>query len=210
MKCIICGKETSELLDKQFNQVYRECPNCKVVFTNPSDYLESELELDQYSRHNNSIESPGYVEMFERFLDFTVPEDFEGKFLDFGSGPEPVLQTVLNRKGFSCDIYDPYYADHTPQRKYDFITSTEVFEHFYDPNKEMEMITRLLNPGGYLAIMTLFINEEIDFQNWWYRRDPTHVTFYHLETFNYLAKKYDLEVIKTNKKNYILFRKVAI
>jgi len=207
MKCIICGAQTIELLDKQFNQIYRECLHCKCVFTNETDYLNEELELDQYSRHNNSIESPGYVEMFDRFLDFVIPESFSGNCLDFGSGPEPVLQTVVGRRGLVCDIYDPYYADEKPEKKYDLITSTEVFEHFYDPLKELTFLSSLLNENGYLAVMTLFINDDIDFQDWWYRRDPTHVTFYNLETFSYLAKRFGFEIVKHNKKNIILLKK---
>jgi hypothetical protein len=207
MKCIICNTETVDLHDKQFDQTYLRCPNCQCVFTNPSDYLNQELELDQYSRHNNSFDSPGYVDMFLRYLDFVIPKDFNGRFLDFGSGPEPVLQQVLQNKGFECDIYDPYYADSLPDKKYDFVTSTEVFEHFYDPLKEIETITKMLNKGGYLAVMTLFIKEEIDFQDWWYRRDPTHVTFYHQDTFEHIAECFGLEVVKSNDKNIILLKK---
>jgi hypothetical protein len=55
--------------------------------------------------------------------------------------------------------------------------------------------------------MTLFIKEEIDFQDWWYRRDPTHVTFYHQDTFEHIAECFGLEVVKSNDKNIILLKK---
>jgi len=209
MKCILCGSNTNELLDKQFNQTYYSCHNCQLTFTDKSDLLSDEGELVQYSRHENSIDNHGYVQMFEDYLDYVLPTDFKGKGLDYGSGPEPVLSILLGRRGIDCDIYDPYYAKEEPfNMKYDLITSTEVFEHFYDPKLEIERIVEMLNPDGYLAVMTLFLNEEIDFQKWWYRRDPTHVTFYKVKTFEYLADKYNMKIQKINNKNIILLKKV--
>jgi CTP:phosphocholine cytidylyltransferase-like protein len=65
----------------------------------------------------------------------------------------------------------------------------------------------LVRPNGILAIMTLFINAKIDYKSWWYKNDPTHVVFYHEDTFVYLANRFGLEIIFNDKVSIIIFRK---
>ena len=75
-------------------------------------------------------------------------------------------------------------------QQYDFITASEVVEHFYSPQKEFDLLANQLKPNGLLALMTALYDDSIDFKNWYYRKDPTHVAFYSRATFNYLARKY--------------------
>ena len=73
--------------------------------------------------------------------------------------------------------------------QYDFITCTETAEHFYDPFKEFNTLNDLLKPGGWLGVMTSFLTSDEMFENWYYRRDPTHVTFYCEKTFQVIASQ---------------------
>ena len=41
--------------------------------------------------------------------------------------------------------------------------------------------------GGWLGVMTTFLTEDSLFENWHYRRDPTHVVFYAEQTFEIIA-----------------------
>ena len=48
--------------------------------------------------------------------------------------------------------------------------------------------------------MTLLYNENIDFNAWFYKNDPTHVFIYTKNTINYIAKTYNLKIDKlTNR-----------
>jgi hypothetical protein len=66
----------------------------------------------------------------------------------------------------------------------------------------------MLEDNGILAIMTSFLSNIEDFENWYYRRDPTHVVFYSQETFKVIARqrkwKYWIE-----DRNIVFFKKVS-
>lgn len=200
MKCKICFNETSELLIN--DSIYYKCENCEYIFLNK--FADSKTEKERYELHNNTLENQGYVNMFERFIS-NVP--ISGKVLDFGSGPVPVLATLLKRKGVDVDIYDIYFAkdESYKQKKYDTILATEVFEHLKDPLGVISELLFSLNSNGILAVMTGFI--PTDFVNWRYRKDFTHIGFFTHKTMQFLANKYNLEIIKMNEKNLCVFRK---
>ena len=105
-------------------------------------------------------------------------------------------------------IFDPYFfADTTPlSMQYDFITCSEAAEHFYRPAEEFKKLVGLLHPGGILGIMTSLWDETIDFATWYYRKDPTHVVFYHQKSFLTLAGSLDC-TCTFPAKNIILLQK---
>ena len=110
----------------------------------------------------------------------------------YGCGPGPALAAMLSERGFTTAAYDPIYAPNTEllQRRYDFITCTEVVEHFHDPAAEFARFDRLLRPGGWLGVMTCFQTDDARFAAWHYRRDPTHVVFYREATFRRIAQRF--------------------
>ena len=103
---------------------------------------------------------------------------------------------MMQEAGHLCDGYDPLFANHGSalNQRYDFVTCTEVVEHFHEPRKEFDQLVRLLRPGGWLAVMTSWYPPEDQFLEWHYRRDPTHVCFYSPRTFQWLSQHYDLEL----------------
>ncbi len=46
------------------------------------------------------------------------------------------------------------------------------------------------------------------FQNWWYRRDPTHIAFYSPITFEKIAEQLNLEIMYHNNKRICVFKKL--
>ena len=105
-------------------------------------------------------------------------------------------------------IYDPYFfPDKTLlERKYDFITCTETAEHFYEANKEFNRLDSLLKEGGWLGIMTNLYNDSINFEDWYYRKDPTHVVFYTQQTLEAIALMMSWS-IEIPANNIVLFKK---
>lgn len=213
--CIICGSPTRELIDPELKKprvvVYDVCGFCEFIRKRPDYHVSPTEEKTLYTHHNNTIENTGYVNMFKRFIAAAIdPFITKGKGLEFGSGPGPVLYELLKEKGFTMSHYDPYFhKDETVfQSTYDLITSTEVFEHLSDPMEVLTTLTGLLNPGGFLAIMTSFHkHDDDDFLSWWYRRDPTHIAFYTEETFAHMIQELKLTIHFTNQKNIIVFKK---
>jgi hypothetical protein len=73
----------------------------------------------------------------------------------------------------------------------DFISCTEVAEHFHDPAAEFARLGRMLRPSGWLVMMTAFLNHDTDFAAWHYQRDPTRVVSYREQTFRWLAQSHN-------------------
>lgn len=211
MKCKICNQKVNRFEDNQLQKEFYQCPHCELIFLDEKYLVSSKREKSQYDNHNNSLEDAGYVKMFEDFLDFFWEDIKENTkiSLDFGSGPGPVLNTLIQRRGVSCEIYDKFYQQDKiyEGKKYDLITSTEVFEHLDNPQEMLEFFKKHLHVKGHVALMTLFhTNKQEDFLKWWYRRDPTHITFFTPKTFEVLAVQCGFKVVKTDDKRIILLQ----
>lgn len=213
MNCKICNATAvKKVYDEKHGNNYYFCSNCDFIFLDNSEIVGIHEEKEVYDGHDNSFECDGYVEMFENFLAQAVNPfiDEKGLALEFGSGPGPVLAQMLVDSGWHVKKHDKFYESDLDYQayQYDLITSTEVFEHFDDPLKEMEKITNILKPGGILAIMTLLRPKtEEEFLHWWYRRDKTHISFYSIKTLEYLAQYYGLTIIYTDDERLITFKK---
>ncbi|QFR50299.1 class I SAM-dependent methyltransferase [Sulfurimonas lithotrophica] len=213
MLCKLCNNPVTKISDTRNNWEFLHCENCEFIFKNPSYYVSSEDELKQYNNHNNTMDSPGYVEMFEKFMEDTFLEYIESikNVLEFGSGPGPVLSELLKQRALNVDIYDKYFS---PQKvyegkEYDLITSTEVIEHIENPKEIFKFFASHIKSGGYLALMTQFhTNVPDEFKKWWYKNDPTHICFFRPYTFEVLARENGFKVLKHDSKKSVLLKKV--
>jgi len=174
---------------------YHRCPTCRLTFMAPAHHPAPEAERAHYALHENSPDDAGYRQFLMRLagpLMALLPPGARG--LDFGCGPGPTLSRMLNEQGFPCADYDPLYAADATllSRRYDFVTCTEVVEHFHRPAQSFSQLRDLLRPGGTLAIMTSWLMTDEMFKHWHYRRDPTHVCFYKPATFQWLARHHGL------------------
>lgn len=78
---------------------------------------------------------------------------------------------------------------------YEYVTCTEVVEHFYYPRRDVKRLADLLAPGGWLVIMTDHRVEDRDFEKWGYRTDSTHVCFYNEKTWRWVARWAELDLV---------------
>ncbi|TNF08761.1 MAG: class I SAM-dependent methyltransferase [Bacillota bacterium] len=210
--CPLCNHETSSFIHEKFGIVFHECPHCELIFKDSSNYINESAELDVYLRHQNSLENIGYVNYLMNFIEQGVtPFIQSGKALEFGSGPSPVLAHLLKTHyKFEVDIYDYYFSPHKiyEGKTYDLITSTEVIEHIQKPEKVFELFHALLNQQGILSLMTLFYPKDRDvFKDWFYIRDPSHVTFYTPKTMTYIAETFGFELLFHNDYRVTVFKK---
>jgi len=210
MNCKICKNDTIIIKDIAQEKSYYICQNCQSIMLSDTCLVTKDREKAQYENHNNNFQSKGYVKMFEDFLDFFWSDLDEKKAnaLDFGCGPGPVLAQILKNRGLSVDIYDKFYQPKKifENKKYDLITSTEVFEHLQNPFEILTLFKKHLKKDGIIAIMTLFHqNNTEDFLKWWYRRDPTHTSFYTPKTFEVLCDMCGLKVLKHDNSRVIIF-----
>lgn len=190
---------------------YFHCPVCDLISIDENAFLNRQEEHNRYSQHKNTLDNQGYVDNFNKFIKTSKLDKLKNieRALDFGCGPGPVLQVLLERLGFATDIYDPFFYPEQGflKKKYDLITCTEVLEHLKNPLATIRMLEGLLEEGGTLAVTTLFHTSAEDFARWWYRKDPTHITFYSPKTFRWLAEQFSFSLEFTDNKSICVLKK---
>jgi SAM-dependent methyltransferase len=172
---------------------YRRCDVCQAIFLHPDQRLPRPEEHARYRQHRNNPLDPAYRRFLARLAEPLLHKlSPHARGLDYGCGSGPALACMLREAGRQMRLFDPlFFSDPGPlEDVYDFITCTETIEHFHRPAEEFVRFDRLLRPGGWLALMTCFLTGERNFAAWHYRRDPTHVVFYHEATMRHIAAQF--------------------
>lgn len=198
--CPLCKAPSAAHLVRVDDRNYFACAICRARFLDPRLHPTRSVEKSEYDQHCNDSDDPAYRRflsaLFDPMRDRLRPYS---SGLDYGCGPGPALAAMFTEAGHRMSLFDPIYApDRDPlDRQYDFVTCSEVAEHFHHPDEEFSRLDRLLRPGAYLGVMTRFQTDDEAFAQWHYRRDPTHVIFYREETMAWIAARWGwtLEVL---------------
>ena len=212
-KCPLCLSYESRLLfvskRKNLERSYFECDFCGLVFVPSIYHLSLDEQRNRYLEHNNSPTDTGYREFLSKLKNEITPHLEPGQIgLDYGAGPGPTLSGMLESDGFKMEVFDPIFENKIEnlERSYDFIVCTETVEHFLEPNKDFQILHDIAKPGGLIGIMTSILYDGIEFQDWYYRLDPTHISFYRPRTMRYVADRWNLRY-SSPVKNVCLFNK---
>jgi hypothetical protein len=205
--CVLCRGDAAGFA-VAWDRTYLRCMQCELTFMAPGQRPDPEAERARYDTHRNDPGDAGYRRFLDRLalpLLERMPPPARG--LDYGSGPGPTLSVMLEERGYDVAMYDPFYAPDVGvlRAAYDFITCTETAEHFFDPGAEFSRLTALLKPGGFLAVMTELLHDDVEFGTWWYVRDLTHVCFYRPRTFEWIAERHGLE-LETVSRSVVFLR----
>lgn len=209
MKCNLCSGTIIRKYYLDGVQEYYQCSNCKWVFVPEHFQLSKYEEKRRYELHENDPNDPRYREFLSSlFNPLKSRLKVNSKGLDFGSGPGPTLSIMFEEIGFDMDIYDPYFAENifVFSKKYDFITLTEVAEHLTNPHREFSRLISMLNESGFLGIMTNELDEKSDFGSWYYRKDPTHISFFSRDTYDWIAENWALKIVY-KARNVVIFQR---
>ncbi len=197
MSCPLCLFDRSIHFQQDKYREYLKCNECHLIYVPTQYHLSEEAEKNRYDYHENNMEDVGYQKflskIFDPMLEKIKPQS-EG--LDFGCGNGPVLAKMFEKKGHKMSLFDKFYFkdESVFLNKYDFIVSTEVFEHLHQPKLVLEKLLKLLNTKGILGIMTNLEAKSKNFSNWYYSADPTHICFYSEETFEWISSKYNIKL----------------
>ena len=204
--CPLCSSNLTESFYRDSYREYLKCSNCDFVFVPKIYHLSEKDERARYDTHNNNPQDERYRNFLTQLLNplqERIPKSACG--LDFGSGPGPTLSLMLEEGGYSVDLYDKFYAknDVVFDKQYDFITASEVVEHLRQPLDELSRLIDILKSNGVLAIMTQILTPQIDFEQWYYKNDPSHIGFFSEMALNYLVEKWQAEL-------YVISERVVI
>jgi SAM-dependent methyltransferase len=206
--CPLCATATRQRIEHDSGRPCFVCGTCALVHVARSHRLDRAHEAAHYGTHDNSPHDPHYRAFLDRLLLPLVQRLSAGAHgLDFGSGPGPTLSVMFEERGFPMQIYDPFFAPDASvlRRRFDFVSCSETVEHFFDPAAEFARFDRLVEPGGWLGIMTRMTPALSEFRHWHYVRDPTHVCFYGRETMQWIAAWHQWE-LEMPCANVALFR----
>lgn len=210
--CPLCLFQQTTLFSIDPHREYWVCSQCKLVFVPPEQHLSAAQEHQHYLLHNNDLTDPGYRRFLQRLASPLLVALGQTSLsgLDFGCGPGPLLAEMCREAGHHMRVWDPFFAKDPSalQQQYDFVTCTEAIEHFVKPANEWQLWLHLLKPGATLAIMTSHYPPLPQFANWHYKRDPTHISFFCAETFQFLAQR-DQMSVSFPAKDVVLLRKAG-
>lgn len=195
--CPLCNAAETVSFHADAQRDYLHCRQCDLVFVPPQFFLKAADEKAQYDNHNNDPDDPRYRAFLSRLANPLIERlRLEARGLDFGCGPGPTLHLMLSEAGFPTEIYDPIYKRHSEvwNKRYDFITASEVVEHLHRPRFELERLWALIRPRGIMGIMTKRHLGMVHFRTWHYKADPTHVIFFSDDTFRWLSERLSAEL----------------
>jgi SAM-dependent methyltransferase len=208
--CRLCQSEDVSITKNSVDErVYFLCNDCHLISVDGKYFPGREEEKKRYLTHQNGVQFEGYVRFLHQAIDPALEflrKDMTG--LDYGCGHAPTLSRLLEQNGYQCEDYDPLFVDHKLDKKFDFIFSTEVFEHFFYPGKEIEKIKKLLKNDGLLIVMTERWKDVDHFSKWCYTRDLTHVSFFHSGTFDFLCSHFGFRRIFDDKERVIILQNI--
>lgn len=198
-------KDLCPLCNSVSESFYRDnfliCTGCSGIFRPRKFLLTPEDEKTRYSLHNNDANDIRYQHFVSPITDAVLKGHQPGHSgLDFGSGSGSAIAKVLNDKNYNISQYDPYFRNYPEllEKKYDYIVCCETIEHLYEPAKEFKLFKKILLPSGRLYCMTLPYSPDINFGDWYYKNDPTHVFLYQKETFEWIKNNFGFSSLAIN------------
>lgn len=207
MNCPVCNSLNCVTFDVK-DMHYLRCNDCGSITLKAESRLSDEGQKARYELHENTLQDAGYRTYLEKFLSQSLSayQEYAGKqpetVLDFGSGPDPCLVQLIKEKGLEAWGWDPFFnrdglSGYPVSRGFDLVTCLEVAEHFENPEESFRYLTSLVKRGGMAVIGTNLIPDENKqpFAQWWYRFDPTHVTFYTLKGLQTVASSAGLSYV---------------
>ena len=206
MPCNLCNCATRSF-EVFKEREYVQCTACRAIYLPEKYHLSRQAEKYRYILHNNDVNDAGYIQFVSPIIE-QVKSDFtpDARGLDFGCGTGTVITSELKKSGYQLDLYDPFFQ---PNKKlfsstFNYIVCCEVMEHFQDPLAEFKLLRSLMKPGAKLYCKTGLWKETIDFQNWHYKNDLTHVVFYHEETLVFIKKELNFSSLAIQDDFFIL------
>lgn len=203
MECILCAassKVFATIKDSHRKEAadYFHCSHCDLRFLDPAQRLSRDEEFARYQTHENDVNDPRYIKFMEPVINRARLMPKGSRILDFGCGSQTVLRHVLEPDGYLVQVYDSFFHPDKSvfREKFDFISAIEVIEHLFHPAEVLKRLHDCLLPNGRLAIMTVMYQLGMDFESWYYRRDPTHVAFFSAATFEWIRAKFGFKTLE--------------
>ena len=225
IKCILCNKESDDIVIEENNVSGRKCQNCKLIYISPRPSL-SEL-IDLYSHDGAHISAHSHISVelekilrARHHLEIIRKYKKSGDLLEVGAGAGFFLREA-RKAGFSvfgielnnelCNYIDKKLgiaceSDILNENSYgtncfDVIYHCDVISHIHDPVDHLRKINKKLNPNGILVLETGNIGnvEKKYFKYFSNFQYPDHLFFFGEESLTSLLEKAGFTILKIYK-----------
>ena len=146
--CPVCRASSPQPFLTINGRDYWLCNTCEARFLDPAHYPGPDDERAQYLHHENHPDDPGYRKFLSKLADPLIQKLTQGmRGLDYGCGPGPALAAMLTDAGHEMTLYDPFFHREPAalEQMYNFISCTEVAEHFHHPADEFDRLDKMLS-----------------------------------------------------------------
>ncbi|MDA3956418.1 class I SAM-dependent methyltransferase [Oceanispirochaeta sp.] len=214
--CSVPGSPYYQISHK--NRPFLLCLECTLIYQEEMTLPSAEEERTRYELHRNDPADEGYRKWLHSFIHSSVlPWYKDGRILDFGSGPHPVLSDLLKEQGYPVVSYDPFFAPQWPgEHDFSLILLCEVLEHISNPLSSFRKLCSLASEGTVLSLKTQFLTFSVfdseggkDFEQWWYKEDPTHIRFYNPRSLRILGERSGWELVSEDGSSLAVYKKAA-
>lgn len=174
--CIICGVESSFLLNKDGFDLYK-CPKCNLAFVNPqpnNDFLKDNVYSYESGYQSNKAKDLSKVKItssYKKIFNYLTKNNIKGSILDIGCSNGEFLYHAkklgFNVEGIELNKRTAEIANSNGikvhigtidtvslNNKYDCIFLGDIIEHVSDPKAFLIKSANLLKPGGLIIIST--------------------------------------------------------
>ena len=181
--CPWCESDSLSSYHEDRDRHYIQCKHCELVFVPREELISDSEEKNRYEQHINSISDIHYKNYFLKIIEKLGIVQGE-RVLDFGCGKEEMLKHLLPQN--EVESFDIFFHrnDEIWTKKFHKIVLIEVFEHSREPKLEITKLRSLLAPEGKIIIMTQAYPDKNKFNDWFYKRDKTHIQFVSAKTFS--------------------------
>ena len=219
MKCKICSSKTKILFNtlvlNKHNVEYYQCTSCDFIQTE-TPYWLNEAYVDSISPLDT-----GYVRrnLYFSLTTYWLIKKYFNKdqfFLDYGGGYGMFVRLMRDRglnffrqDKYCENLFVKYFdvTDHQINKKFELITTFEVFEHLVEPLSEIEYMLNLSD--SILFSTELQPSTSLNTpEDWWYFVPETgqHIAFYSKKSLELIAKKFNCNIY-SNKSLHLLTKK---
>ncbi len=217
-KCPICynaaiRKIFNGLVLKKYQAAYYFCDECQFLFAQSPSWLNeaytAPINVCDTGMMARNISLSKKVATIIYFL-----FEWDARFLDYGGG-YGIFTRLMRDIGFDFYWYDPYSTNLFARgfelgdgdSNFELLTCFEVLEHLVDPVKEIE---KMFGFSDNILFSTQLLPSDIPQPNEWSYyglEHGQHISFYSLETLQFIAKKFDCNLYPERKSLFLLTKR---
>lgn len=221
MACPLCGGDSRKILGRKNGYAIDECGDCSLRFANPTpspaelDALYGAYAPNSFYSKKTASKIVRTKRRIARYIGMAPGRRFLDAGCNIGTGVEAAR--LLGLEAYGIDVGNDsiesarrlfpqshYHAgsmESLPSEwgDFDFVYSSEVFEHLPELHSYCAALATRLKPGGLLYLTTPDAGHwrvPSDFTSWIEVRPPEHIVYFNKKALARLLAAHGIDIVK--------------